>query len=379
MTLPMYDPGSGLPMYGDSMLPLACDEEVCCPEAGCDCEEGGLQADFNWSNTAGDPCTFNFEDISVPGTCGDIVMWEWFRTGMEEPFSTAQNPSLFFPGCGPWNVRLRVTDEEGCIDEVTQTVNCCCCENDGPTANFSYMQTDNDPCCFEFTNTSSPGACGDVSYLWDFGDGDTSTSENPSHCYDGAGPWDVTLTVTDTFGCADAAVGEVMCADAEACVEGEDTQCCYPAGQPGEGSCLCILDTIPASLRVTFSGMDGLCSFYNRSFIVPRLPSTTCFFQFLGPVGPGQYQETVEVQLGCQDIRVSLNVKEAGGQPNRPLIIYGATALAPINDSGEMNVFFGDCSTLSVTLGDLNTILQDTDCFVFGVWQSGVTILVEAI
>jgi PKD repeat protein len=38
---------------------------------------------------------------------------------------------------------------------------------------------------------------GTVSYLWDFGDGSTSTEENPSHVYTAVGRYTVTLTVTD--------------------------------------------------------------------------------------------------------------------------------------------------------------------------------------
>lgn len=48
---------------------------------------------------------------------------------------------------------------------------------------------------------SASDANGDpVAYLWDFGDGITSTSEKPSHMYAAAGTYTVTLTVTDTRG-----------------------------------------------------------------------------------------------------------------------------------------------------------------------------------
>jgi glucose/arabinose dehydrogenase/type 1 glutamine amidotransferase len=42
----------------------------------------------------------------------------------------------------------------------------------------------------------SIGRSGGVSYRWDFGDGGTSTAENPTHNYGSAGTFDVTLTVT---------------------------------------------------------------------------------------------------------------------------------------------------------------------------------------
>jgi PKD repeat protein len=46
-----------------------------------------------------------------------------------------------------------------------------------------------------------------TSYLWDFGDGNTSTAVNPSHIYaQRANPYTVKLVATGTFGCKDSAV-----------------------------------------------------------------------------------------------------------------------------------------------------------------------------
>ena len=44
----------------------------------------------------------------------------------------------------------------------------------------------------KFTDTSTGGP---TSWLWDFGDGTSSTSQNPSHAYTTAGSYTVTLTV----------------------------------------------------------------------------------------------------------------------------------------------------------------------------------------
>jgi PKD repeat protein len=55
----------------------------------------------------------------------------------------------------------------------------------------------NIPLTVEFTNTST----GDnLTYLWDFGDGNTSTQQNPSHEYVVAGNYTVTLTTTNNYG-----------------------------------------------------------------------------------------------------------------------------------------------------------------------------------
>lgn len=60
----------------------------------------------------------------------------------------------------------------------------------------------------EFTSTSITN--GTATYLWDFGDGNTSTSQNPTHVYASAGTYTVCLKVTNNCGidstCADITV-----------------------------------------------------------------------------------------------------------------------------------------------------------------------------
>jgi uncharacterized repeat protein (TIGR01451 family) len=50
-----------------------------------------------------------------------------------------------------------------------------------------------------FTNSSIPGYPSPT-YAWDFGDGSTSSIENPTHLYAAAGTYTVTLTVTNEIG-----------------------------------------------------------------------------------------------------------------------------------------------------------------------------------
>jgi len=48
-----------------------------------------------------------------------------------------------------------------------------------------------------FDASASTSAAGDLSYEWDFGDGTNATGVTPTHSYDTAGEYEVTLTVTD--------------------------------------------------------------------------------------------------------------------------------------------------------------------------------------
>ena len=58
-----------------------------------------------------------------------------------------------------------------------------------PTMNYA-------PLTISFTDTSAGDG---LAYLWDFGDGSTSTLRNPTHTFQ-AGAWSVTLTVENENG-----------------------------------------------------------------------------------------------------------------------------------------------------------------------------------
>jgi hypothetical protein len=60
----------------------------------------------------------------------------------------------------------------------------------------------------QFTLQGVSGGIPPYSYLWEFGDGETSTDENPSHSYDDSGYYTVSLTVTDDRGNSDTQIRE---------------------------------------------------------------------------------------------------------------------------------------------------------------------------
>ena len=83
-------------------------------------------------------------------------------------------------------------------------------EQQSPTADFSYSPAN--PILGEtvdFTDQSSdPGGAIDE-WSWNFGDGNTSTVQNPSHQYSSEGTYTVTLTVTDNDGNTDSISNQV--------------------------------------------------------------------------------------------------------------------------------------------------------------------------
>lgn len=73
-----------------------------------------------------------------------------------------------------------------------------------PVASFTYEDNGDQSITFTDTSTNSPS-----SWSWDFGDGSiASTEQNPTHTYEGAGPWTVVLTASNEDG-SDEATQEV--------------------------------------------------------------------------------------------------------------------------------------------------------------------------
>jgi PKD repeat protein len=67
-----------------------------------------------------------------------------------------------------------------------------------PTASFSAAPTSGAaPLAVQFTDTSTGGP---TSWAWSFGDGASSAAQNPSHSYNAAGTYSVTLTVSNSVG-----------------------------------------------------------------------------------------------------------------------------------------------------------------------------------
>ncbi|MEA3444130.1 MAG: T9SS type A sorting domain-containing protein, partial [Bacteroidota bacterium] len=100
--------------------------------------------------------------------------------------SASSNPTGYYYYFYNWQVK-----EADCISprtKVTATI-----YNGVPVPGFSYFQNAN---TVEFTNTSGNA----LSYLWDFGDGTTSTEENPVHQYQSIGTFTVSLIAANVCG-----------------------------------------------------------------------------------------------------------------------------------------------------------------------------------
>jgi PKD repeat protein len=141
--------------------------------------------------------TIIFTDQSTSD--GTIGSWAWdFGDGHT---SAEQNPSHTYAEPGTYLVCLFITDADGgCTSHVCKHV----VVNHPPAiechAAFTIHKVSN--LGIQFTNTSS-GTTTHTTYIWEFGDGVTSTEENPLHIYAHPGQYTVCLFIADTTtGCS---------------------------------------------------------------------------------------------------------------------------------------------------------------------------------
>lgn len=147
----------------------------------------------------------------------------------------------------------------------TRNEDCCCgcnCETGGPEAAFSYEQTATSPCTINLFDDSVPGDCGEiVAWSWKVNGVEVSTDQNPTGITVEDGD-DVELTVTDTSGCNDAAVGSIVCGV----------------------SCANCPDFLPPTCTMQLSGYDkadgsGPCTVINTTHTLNRLGGNSCRYE----------------------------------------------------------------------------------------------------
>jgi len=144
----------------------------------------------NFAYTSHQGCEANifyFEDRST-----DPLTWWW--TFGDGGTSSEQNPTHTYAAPGIYTVTLKVTNECG-RDIISRDVTVSM--GDLPVADFISNATEGcDSAEITFIDRSHMAE----TWFWEFGDGTTSTEQNPTHTYTAAGKYSVTLTITNECG-----------------------------------------------------------------------------------------------------------------------------------------------------------------------------------
>jgi PKD repeat protein len=152
-----------------------------------------LIADFGASPTSGSaPLGVQFTDLSTAPA--PVLSWAWdFGDGGT---SSEQSPSYTYTADGTFTVSLTVTTASGsdtCTKPGLIMLTSIDAAFTGSPVSGSAPHTVN------FTDQSS-STLPVTSWMWNFGDGGTSSAQHPSHTYTAPGTYNVSLTVSDGSG-----------------------------------------------------------------------------------------------------------------------------------------------------------------------------------
>ncbi len=138
----------------------------------------------------------NVQFVNFNSTSGYSWLWD-FGDGSN---STAASPTHIYTADGIYTVSLTATNQYGCTFgyplNAKVTVN-------SPQSLFTVDKTTGcAPLTVNFNNQSKNG----IQYFWNFGDGFTSNSANPSHAYLLVGTYNVSLITINSNGCSDTLI-----------------------------------------------------------------------------------------------------------------------------------------------------------------------------
>ncbi|MBN1116138.1 MAG: PKD domain-containing protein [Bacteroidales bacterium] len=134
------------------------------------------------------PVIFTDESLYFP------TDWLWYFG--DGAISTKQNPTHAYKSTGTYTVSLYASNQYG-SHSIVKTDYITVTQGSAPNADFSCSGTLTTGEAISFTDktTNYP-----TSWIWDFGDGNTSNEQNPEHIYYYSGWFTVSLTATNSSG-----------------------------------------------------------------------------------------------------------------------------------------------------------------------------------
>jgi len=140
------------------------------------------------------PLTVNFTCNASGGNPPLSFSWNFGDGGT----STTQNPSHIYSSSGTYTASCTVKDSD--LDSDTKSITINVQTDSVPSVSVSANPISGYiPLTVSFTCNAS-GGNPPLSYSWTFGDGSSSSSQNPSHTYNSAGNFTATCVVTDSDG-----------------------------------------------------------------------------------------------------------------------------------------------------------------------------------
>jgi gliding motility-associated-like protein len=125
----------------------------------------------------------------------DVLSYSWSPADVFESGTETSATPNYIETVGEQMVYVTITNQFGC--EYQDSILAAVIDPNFQLGFDSELQCNG--ATVEFTNTSTDA----FGFIWDFGDGTSSTETNPSHTYNTIGTYDVTLTLVYDVSCAD--------------------------------------------------------------------------------------------------------------------------------------------------------------------------------
>ena len=243
-------------------------------------------ANFNYSMLPSTSLhTYNFKDHSF-AINDTIVSWNW-NFGDGSAIETTKNTTHTFLDTGIYTVILTTTTTTGVTSSQSQqivvsSVAALC------NADFSYIVFNDTLFYFADISTSDSNI---NQWYWDFGDGSTSTVQNPIHKYTNPGVYNVLLTIS-SGSCSDAIVIPIQVGVIQSyslwgrVYVGNLTtdQCVAYLYQKCNNGCIHAIDTIKLT---SVNDTLGIYYFYQKPegnyYVNIDIPNTSSFYEDFAP------------------------------------------------------------------------------------------------
>jgi gliding motility-associated-like protein len=160
--------------------------------------------DFNFSDTVCLPLALvqftNSTSIADGSESTITYQWNFGDAGANgNDTSSLINPSYTYSNLGPIPVKLTATSLAGCIGDTIIQVNTI---HPQPEAGFTFASPGIcEGASIRMNDASDPKDGTTVAWSWNFGDGNGDDEANPSHTYADSGSYNVSLSITNSFGC----------------------------------------------------------------------------------------------------------------------------------------------------------------------------------
>jgi PKD repeat protein len=259
-----------------------------------------LPVDFTYS--------VNGLNVSFTGPVGGGVnSWYWYFDDGNS--SDLQNPSHTYSCPGTYYVEVSVSNDAGCYNYGYQLV-----VVEGGLPSFTFTQTGNT------VNFSAPSQ-GVVEWFWDFGDGVTSSQQNPVYTFTSCGTYYVALYLSLSNGCSAYYFEPVQ-------IEGNVHVEAMSNGPICPGDNITLSATAIQFAVYQWQGPNGFASDFSSVTISNATEAMS-----------GTYELTVYDALGCPN---NASVEVVVDVPSNEVTLSGTVLQAA---SGMASYFWTNCGT----------------------------------